>query len=60
MDPATRSLVRTRAGNRCEYCLIHQAYAELSHHVEHIVAVKHGGSDDAPYILPIRRPTYDP
>ena len=46
MDPATRALVRTRAGNRCEYCLIHQDYAELSHHVEHIVAIKHGGSDD--------------
>ena len=43
MDPATRALVRTRAGNRCEYCLIHQDYAELSHHVEHIVAIKHGG-----------------
>src|SRR5512135_2673788 len=46
MDAATRALVRTRAGNRCEYCLLHQDYAELSHHVEHIVAIKHGGSDD--------------
>jgi len=46
MDRATRALVRSRAGNRCEYCLIHQDHAELSHHIEHIVAVKHGGSDD--------------
>ena len=23
-----------------------RSYAELSHHVEHIVAIKHGGSDD--------------
>ena len=46
MDPATRSLVRARAGNCCEYCLLHQAHVELSHHVEHIVPIKHGGSDD--------------
>jgi len=46
MDAATRDLVRVRAGNRCEYCLIHQDHVELIHHVEHIVARKHGGSDD--------------
>ena len=46
MDAATRALVRTRAGNRCEYCLIAQSHVELSHHIEHIMALKHGGSDD--------------
>ena len=46
MDAATRALVRTRAGNRCEYCLIDQSHVELSHHIEHIIALKHGGSDD--------------
>jgi hypothetical protein len=47
MDPATRQLVRVRAGNRCEYCLLHQEHSQLNHHVEHIVARQHGGSDDA-------------
>ncbi len=46
MDVATRELVRQRAGNRCEYCLLRQEQSGLSHHVEHIVAKQHGGSDD--------------
>ena len=47
MDAATRDLVRQRAGNRCEYCLIPQeATAFLTFHVEHIVARQHGGDDD--------------
>ena len=47
MDAATRDLVRRRAENRCEYCQFPQEYSELTHHVEHIVAKQHGGSDDA-------------
>ena len=46
MDSVTRELVRRRAGNRCEYCLLRQEHSGLSHHVEHIVAKQHGGSDD--------------
>lgn len=46
MDAATRQLVRQRAGNRCEYCLLRQEQSGLSHHVEHIVAKQHGGPDD--------------
>ena len=46
MDAATRELVRERAGNRCEYCLLRQEHSELSHHVEHIVAKQHGGTDE--------------
>ena len=46
MDAATRDLVRRRAQNRCEYCLLPQAYSELTHHIEHIVAKQHGGGDD--------------
>ena len=42
----TRERVRQRAGNRCEYCLIRQVHSDLTHHVEHIVARQHGGSDD--------------
>lgn len=46
MDAATRELVRKRAGERCEYCGLHQKHSELIHHVEHIVARQHGGSED--------------
>lgn len=46
MDVATRQLVRARAGDRCEYCLIRQEHAEARHHVEHIQAKQHGGADD--------------
>lgn len=46
MDAATRDLVRRRAGERCEYCLLRQENSDLTHHVEHIVARQHGGSDD--------------
>src|ERR1700733_5146501 len=46
MDAATRDLVRQRAGDRCEYCRLHQEYSGLRHHIEHITARQHGGSDD--------------
>ena len=46
MDQATRTFVRTRANNRCEYCLLPQGPWSLSHHIEHIVPRQHGGSDD--------------
>jgi 5-methylcytosine-specific restriction endonuclease McrA len=47
MDAATREFVRRRAAGRCEYCLLRQEHCDLTHHVEHIVARQHGGSDDA-------------
>src|SRR5215471_13636674 len=47
MDTSTRALVRERAGNRCEYCQLHQDDSPLAVlHVEHIIPKKHGGSDD--------------
>lgn len=46
MDARMREFVRTRAGDRCEYCLLRQEQTGLSHHVEHVVAKQHGGSDD--------------
>jgi HNH endonuclease len=45
MDEVTRELVRERAGSRCEYGLHPQEYSETTHHVEHIVARQHFGSD---------------
>ena len=47
MDSSTRRLVRARAGNRCEYCQIHEDDEPYAFHLEHIVPRKHGG-DDAP------------
>jgi hypothetical protein len=47
MDAATRQLVWARAGQRCEYCLIHQEDEPFYRfHVEHIVAKQHGGTDN--------------
>jgi hypothetical protein len=45
MNSVTRELVRTRAGNRCEYCLLHQRHSKLTHHIEHIIAEQHLGTD---------------
>lgn len=47
MDATTRSLVRSRAGECCEYCGRRQSDAPaLRFHVEHIMPRQHGGSDD--------------
>lgn len=47
--PATlRRAVQERAGGRCEYCLIPEAFTLAAHEVDHIIAQKHGGlTDDA-------------
>lgn len=43
----TKTLVREQAGNRCEYCQLHQDDSPLSPlHIEHIIPRKHGGSDE--------------
>ena len=47
MDAAVRELVRSRAGNSCEYCLLKQEHLPFaSFQVEHIIPRKHGGDDD--------------
>lgn len=45
MDPALREFVRRRAGNRCEYCHLPQAFSELAFHIEHIRPRQHGGGE---------------
>ena len=47
MDSTTKVLVRRRAGERCEYCLVRQEHFESALHIDHIVARQHGG-DDSP------------
>jgi HNH endonuclease len=37
-----------RAGGCCKYCLLHQDDSDFSFHIEHIIAVSHGGKTDAP------------
>jgi hypothetical protein len=40
---ALRRLVRARAGERCEYCLVPEQLTLAPHWVDHVVAEKHGG-----------------
>lgn len=46
MTHATSERIRTRAGNRCEYCGVPETDSGLRFHIEHIVARQHGGSDE--------------
>jgi hypothetical protein len=47
MDQALANLVRERAGERCEYCRLHQDDAPFYRfHVEHVIPRQHGGDDD--------------
>jgi 5-methylcytosine-specific restriction endonuclease McrA len=48
MNESTRNLVRRRAGNRCEYCGLHESESPLAAlHVEHVLPRKHRGGDEA-------------
>ena len=38
-----RKLVIERANGRCEYCLVHQDDSPFTHHLDHLIALKHGG-----------------
>jgi hypothetical protein len=40
---ALRQLVRERAAERCEYCLIPESVSFAVHEIDHIIAEKHGG-----------------
>ena len=43
----TRSQVRERAHNACEYCHLHQDDSPLAAlHIEHVIPRIHGGKDD--------------
>jgi hypothetical protein len=44
---ALRRLVRERAKDRCEYCLIPEAATFAPHSIDHIVAEKRGGKTEA-------------
>jgi hypothetical protein len=40
-----RQLVHERAGNCCEYCLLPTTKIAPPFHIDHIMPIKHGGSD---------------
>ena len=42
-----RRMVIERAGGHCEFCLVHQDDVPFSHHVDHLVALKHGGRTES-------------
>jgi hypothetical protein len=44
---ALRRLVITRAGNRCEYCLLHATDSFYGCEIDHAISEKHGGATDA-------------
>ncbi|MBM4072117.1 MAG: HNH endonuclease [Planctomycetes bacterium] len=39
-----RRLVRDRARECCEYCLIPEAFTLFTHPIDHVIAQKHGGA----------------
>jgi hypothetical protein len=41
--PETVEQTKTRAGDRCEYCRMHQALQGATFHIEHIVPSSQGG-----------------
>ena len=41
-----RRFIEHRAGERCEYCHAPQLLANSPFHIEHIIPISHGGSDD--------------
>ena len=47
LSPSVRSLVAHRAHYVCEYCLIAEADTFFGCEIDHIIAVKHGGSNDS-------------
>lgn len=47
LPPSLQRLVTERAQGKCEYCLIHQNVSIYSHEIDHIIALKHGGSTEA-------------
>ena len=43
IPPSLRYLVAERAHACCEYCLLHEDDRPDTHHVDHVIPIKHGG-----------------
>jgi hypothetical protein len=46
VDEAIREAVAARAGRACEYCRIREQDDAYTFHIEHIIALKHGGTTE--------------
>ena len=44
ISAGVRRFVSVRAGQRCEYCLIHEDDSGYSHQIDHVLSRKHGGA----------------
>jgi hypothetical protein len=40
-----RDLIAQRAKNVCEYCLMPERFSLFSFHIDHIISIKHGGTN---------------
>jgi len=47
ISPSQRQAVAQRAGDCCEYCRLASISATVPFPVDHIIPIKHGGSDDS-------------
>ena len=47
LSETIRQAIRTRAGNRCEYCRCHQDYVLGQLQIDHILPLAKGGPDSA-------------
>lgn len=47
ISEALRRDVQNRASDRCEYCLLPASFSFYPHEVDHIIALKHGGTTTA-------------
>jgi 5-methylcytosine-specific restriction endonuclease McrA len=47
ISSALRKLVRERAKDKCEYCLMSQSASVFEHEPDHIVPIQHGGNTSA-------------
>jgi hypothetical protein len=45
-DAALGQDVRRRARHRCEYCRLPEFDGHFPHHIDHVIALKHGGQSD--------------
>ena len=43
VSAALRKIIWDRAGQRCEYCQLHEDDSGYTHQVDHVVSRKHGG-----------------
>jgi hypothetical protein len=47
ISSSLRKLVRERAKNKCEYCLLPQSARVFEHEPDHIIPIQHGGNTSA-------------